>query len=169
LTLGYYHKNDKLACRKERIVMLGYEIALSKWLGWPIVLVTDTIPLILLAAMFSAGYFLGIGTLIFYLMGLALALNLITIPGRLQNFYLWEDAMFFEGKIYPKRYVGILTCILEGSDGELVLTMIDVAMFHHFAKREWYLTVVETACSCCFSMADPMVAGYHRIYRQHNV
>jgi hypothetical protein len=151
------------------MVMLGYEIALNKWLGWPIVLITDTIPLLFLAAVLSAGYFLGISTLVFYLLGLTLAMNLLTVSSRLQNFYVWEDAMFLEGKTYFKRYAGMVTCILEGSDGELVLTMIDVAMFNHFIKREWYRTVMKRTCSCCISMADPMIAGYHRIHRQQEV
>jgi hypothetical protein len=166
LTLGRYHVNDRLGCRKERTVCLGYEIKLNRWLGWPIVLITDFIPFILFAAVFSAGYFLGIGVLIFYLTGLILGLNVTTIAGGLAELREWDDVVFLEGKIYIRRSVGLTTCILEGPDGELILTMLEVLMFSHFTKRLWLKATAEAACPCCMSMMDPALRNYLRAYRQ---
>jgi hypothetical protein len=165
LTLGYYHVNDRLGCRKERTVGLGYEIRLSKWLGWLVVLITDLVPLVLLVAVISTGYFLGISALIFYLMGSVLGLNMITIAGGLAGLHRWEEEAFWEGKIYPKRYVGIVTCILEGSDGELVLTMLEAAFFNHSVKRKWFRKLAMT-CTCCLSMMEPVRLRHYRIDRQ---
>jgi hypothetical protein len=162
LILGKYHRKDRLVCRKERSVSLGNEIELGKWLGWPLVLITDTIPLILLAAVFNAGYFLGMSVFVFYLMGSALAMNLLTVSRYPIKMDPWEDEMFFEGKMYPKRHVGIVTCILEGSDGELVLSMIEVALFSHDSKRKWFESAAWT-CECCLSMLEPVRLGYYRL------
>jgi hypothetical protein len=59
----------------------------------------------------------------------------------------------------------MVTCILEGSDGELVLTMIDVALFSHLTKRKWFESAALT-CASCLSMMEPVRLGYYRIYHQ---
>lgn len=98
IAFGYYHEYDRFRCLKKRTFALGDTREVNKWLGWLVVWLTNAIPLVLLAALLCAGYFLSIGTVLFFLMGFALATQVHAILVRFEESFLWEDRMFLDGK-----------------------------------------------------------------------
>jgi hypothetical protein len=157
LTLGYYHKSDTFWCLRKRHVTLGDRREFSTWLGWLVVWITNTIPLVILTALLCAGYFLGIGTVIFFLMGVVLAEQLRILIFRLLMPELWEGRMFLDGKTCTLKFFSAMMSILEGPEGELLLAFHDVLFFNHYTRYPWFLRAVDISCRCCSSLIDPML------------
>jgi hypothetical protein len=149
LILGYYDKDDEVECLKKRLIFLGNEQEYSKWLGWLIVLSTNAIPLVLLAALLCADYFLGVGTIIFFLTGLLLAWQVYTVLIRFLGNFLWMEKMFLDGKMCTRKFLGIMTCVMEGPEGELFLTVHKTVMSEHYEMSSWFASSVRAGCQCC--------------------
>jgi hypothetical protein len=159
LLLGYYDEDDEVECLRKRYVTLGVVYEHKKWLGWLIVLSTNTIPFVLLAALLCAGYFLSVGTIIFFFMGLSLAWQVRTVLLRFVGNFLWEDKMFLDGKMCTRKFLGIMTCVMEGPEGELFLTMLKVVLFDHYERSSWFAIAARMNCQCCCSLMDPIMSG----------
>jgi hypothetical protein len=159
LVLGYYNKNDQVNCLRKRFVILGHEREYNKWLGWLIVLSTDAIPLAFVAALPIAGYFFGVGAVVFFLMGFVLAEQLFTIGIRFGASHLWKEKMFLDGKVCTIDSLGAMMCVLEGPDNQLFLTLQGVLMFNHYVKRPWFASAARMPCPCCRSLIDPILIG----------
>jgi hypothetical protein len=159
VTLGYYHKDDQVNCLETRYVTLGCSWECWRWVGWIIALVTDTIPIALFAAFFSAGYYLGIGTILGFLMGFTLGSQVHTVVTRYAPSILgiWEEEMFLNGKMCTIKSLGMMTCVLEGPDGELFFTHLEVVIFNHYTKRSWFTSMARMPCRCCTSSMKPIL------------
>jgi hypothetical protein len=155
ITFGYYHKSDKFRCLRKRTLALGDTREYNKWLGWLVVWVTNAIPPVLLATLLSAGYFLGVGIVIFFFMGLALTEQLRTAILCFGEPHLWKDQMFLDGKMCTRKFLGVMMCVLEGPEGELILTFHDLVLFNHYTRLPWYLRAGEISCRCCSLLIDP--------------
>jgi hypothetical protein len=155
LVLGTYNRFDQVVCLRKRRVFLGHSHEYSKWLGWLIVLSTNTIPFVLLAALLCAGYFLSVGTIIFFFMGLLLAWQVRTVFVRFAGNFLWEDKLLLDGKMCTRKFLGIMTCVMEGSEGGLFLTMLKVVLFDHYEMNSWFELAAVTHCQCCRLLMDP--------------
>jgi hypothetical protein len=159
MAFGYYDKYDTVDCLRKRTLTLGDVREFNKWLGWLVVLATDAIPLVLLATLLCAGYFLGTGTVIFFLLGVALAEQLRMLIFRLLMPELWEDRMFLDGRMCALKLFGAMMSILEGPEGELVLAFHDAVLFNHYTRRPWFLRAAEISCRCCSLLMDPALLG----------
>jgi hypothetical protein len=158
LTLAYYHDYDKVVCSKRRFVSLTISEQYRKWVGWLIFLSTDAIPVAVLVGLLGACYFHGIGTIVFFVMGLILAFQLHTLYFRSRKAcYYWKDEMFLDEKKCNTKPLGLMTCILEGPDGELFLTFPKVAWFDHYRKHVWIARAAIYICDCCSSVPDGVV------------
>jgi hypothetical protein len=131
-----------------------------RWLGWLIVLATNAIPLVLLAALLCAGYFLSVGAVIFFFMGLLLAWQVYTTLIRFVGDFLWKEKMLLDGKTCTRRFLGIMTCVMEGLEGELFLTTLKVIMFDHYEMYPWFSSSGRAGCQCCHSLMDPTMLGF---------
>jgi hypothetical protein len=122
--------------------------------GWLIVISTDAIPVIVLLGLACAGYFLGIESVVYFVMGHILALQLYMLNFRFRRIRLWDDEMFLDGKMCASKSLGVMMCVLEGPDGELFLTLTEAVLYDHLERLFWFKTAGWTGCACCSVMID---------------
>jgi hypothetical protein len=152
LILGYYDCLDRIYCSKKRLAVLHCESYYSKWLGWIVILVTDAIPVAVLALLICAGYFLGIGSIASFAMGLILALQVDSLHFFFRKAHCyWQEEMCLDGKMCKSKSLGLMTCVLEGPEGELFLTLTKVAEYEHYERRHWFDLATWKVCACCTS------------------
>jgi hypothetical protein len=150
LILGYYHQRDRIFCPKRRLAILACERYYTKWIGWLRVLSTDVIPFAVLIALLCVGYFFGVSSVVFFAMGLILTLQIETLLLRFQDGpFPWKDEMFLNGKMCKSEYLGVMTCVLEGPDDKVFLTLIIVAMHDEYTRQDWFKYSNWGRCACC--------------------
>jgi hypothetical protein len=160
LTLGWYHLYDGWHCPRRRFVKLYNYDTYSKWLGWIIVVLTDAIPIAVLAGLFCTGYFLGIGSIVFFVMGLILSLKLYVLLFRIQDIRAdWKKGVFLKEKLCTLKSLGIMMCTLEGPEGELFLTPIELAEYYNFVPHAWLSVTDRVSCACCTSISALVPPG----------
>jgi hypothetical protein len=97
-----------------------------------------------------AGWFLGVSALLFFSLGLILAFQLQSLSFRFgEDRIYWDSEMFLDEKKCTTKPRGLMTCILEGPDGELFLTLPKVVEFDHYGMHFWITTAVRISCECC--------------------
>jgi hypothetical protein len=148
--LAFYGQRDGYFCPRGRNEHLSYTTYCNAFLGWFIVILTDAIPVAILVSLVSAGYYLGIGTLVFFSMGLVLAFQLQTLNFRFREAsYYWEAEMLLGETVRNTKSLGIMTCVLEGSEGELFLGLSKSVEYDHYVRYYWLIAPGGTACACC--------------------
>jgi hypothetical protein len=127
----------------------------SKWLGWLIVVLTDAIPIAVLAGLLCSGYFLGIGSVVFFVMGLILSLKLYAFLFRIKdaNSGSKKGALLNE-KLCTLKSLGVMMYTFEGPDGELFLIPIEVAKYENIVWQIWFTMVDRVSCACCTSISS---------------
>jgi hypothetical protein len=127
----------------------------KKWIGWLRVLSTDAIPVALLISLLCVGYFFGVSSVVFFVMGSILALQLDSLSYRFQDIGCpWKDEMFLDGKMCKSKSLGVMTCVLEGPSGELFLTPIIVVMYDEYTRQDWFKLSNWGGCTCCSSTSS---------------
>jgi hypothetical protein len=148
--LAYYGQSDGYFCPRERGASLSYTTNFNMLLGWLVVVLTDAIPVALLVGLVSAGYYFGFGALVFFSMGLILAFQLQTLNFRFREAsYYWEVEMLLGETVRATKSLGIMTCVLEGSDGELFLGLSKSVEYDHYVRYYWLLSPGGGICKCC--------------------
>jgi hypothetical protein len=156
INLGYYNIYDGVVCLKSRMVNLGQGEVYKRWLGWLIVVSTDAIPVGVIAALCGASYFFGISSIIFFMMGVILGLQLETILCRFLKVHNWPDDIFLNGMLCTQKSLGAMMCILEGPEGELLLTLTKVVHYENFTRRYWFDELRRRSCPCCEPILPPI-------------
>jgi hypothetical protein len=152
LILGYYNWRDRVYCPKRRLAILACGKDYSKWVGWLVFLSTDVVPIAVLILLLGASYFFGVGSVIFFVMGLILVLQISTLCFRFQDIpFPWKNEMFLDGTICKSNSRGAMTCILEGPEGELFMTLIRVVLYDHYERQDWFKYSNWGGCVCCSS------------------
>jgi hypothetical protein len=107
-----------------------------------------------LIAPVCAGYFLGVSSVIFFVMGLILALQLDSLSFRFQDIgFPWKDEMFLDGTMCKSKYLGVMKCVLEGPKGESFLTISRVAVYDEYTRQDWFKLSNWGGCKCCSSVS----------------
>jgi hypothetical protein len=114
---------------------------------------TDAIPIAVLAGFFCAGYFLGIGSVVFFVMGLILPLKLYALLFRIQDVKSdLKKGVLLKEKPCTLKSLGLMMCTLEGPEGELFLAPIEVVAYEDAVRRTWSRVTDRARCACCASI-----------------
>jgi hypothetical protein len=70
---------------------------------------------------------------------------------------IWEEEVFLDGKMCTVKSLGIMMCVLEGPEGELFLSNIELLMFDHETRRSWFESMADMPCRCCTSLMKPIL------------
>jgi hypothetical protein len=155
LKLGRYRPSNGWYCPRRRLVDLYDYSTYSKWLGWIIVVLTDAIPIAVLAGLFCAGYFFGIGSVVFFVMGLILPVKLYALLFRVQDVKSdFKKGVLLKEKPCTLKSLGLMMCTLEGPEGELFLAPIEVVAYEDAVWRTWSRAADRVSCACCTSISS---------------
>jgi hypothetical protein len=156
LLLARYDEHDEVICPKTRSASLANIKMYRKWLGWSVVLLTDAIPFVLLAALLIAGFFFGIGTIMFFMAGALTAEQVITLILRFSSSRIEEETLLLDGKLCTRKFLGMQMCVLEGPNGELLLIHYTILLFNLWSKSRWHYFESYPQCGCCQSLVKPV-------------
>jgi hypothetical protein len=155
LCLSYYYHRDGFHCPRKRGACCAFGMSCNVYLGWLVVILTDAIPIVVPIGLVIAGWFLGVSALLFFSLGLILAFQLQSLSFRFgEDRIYWDSEMFLDEKKCTTKPRGLMTCILEGPDGELFLSLSKAVEYEHFVRDYFITWAAKRKCKCCSSVPN---------------